>query len=83
MTKKEALRLLEERYGGYCFGDYVGPLCYRMPCKLKYKWGIYWYKINDKNKRYLPSYFTHIYSITEASILRLLVAHQFIEETYK
>jgi hypothetical protein len=80
VTKKQALKLLKQTYGRE---KYIAPLCYTMPDEIWEEWADYWNKINTREKRFMTGYFTHLSSEEENSILRLLVAHQFIEETYK
>jgi hypothetical protein len=58
-------------------------LCYNIPNReLQKAWYNYWDTINNKNWATMTEYFKHDYSIDEATLLRLLVLHQFINEHY-
>ena len=79
ITKQEALRLLENKFGGHIC---VPSLCIFMPYSMLEHWDIYWQKINTEKRPVMSNYFDHNPSFEERALLRLLVAHQFIEETY-
>lgn len=83
LTKEQAYRLLKKKYGNYGFNDMVDGLCISMPKSVAKDFIPYWESMNHKNRSYMWSYFKHYPSREEISILRLLVACQFIEETYK
>ena len=83
LTKKQAYKLLEDKYGNYSFDDYVGGLCVCLPKDLSNYFRKYWRSKNGGNWYFMWDYFSHDASTQETSILRLLVACQFVEETYK
>ena len=86
MTKKRALELLEKKFGD-C--DFIRALCLFMPEELRDDFREYWSKINTDRHISMYSYFGYsgyvafCYSRDELSILRLLTAFFFIEDTYK
>lgn len=90
MTRKKALKLLDERFGNADY--YIYPLCHSMPEELQADFMKYWRKINTSEHLAMSGYFRSfliegVWSCTiwdyEVSTLRLLTAFFFIEDTYK
>lgn len=62
--------------------DGCGQLCNALD-ELNFDWKEYWDEINDEHHTVMIDYFNHLSSREEDTILRLLVLHQFINETYE
>ncbi len=85
MTKEQAYKIIEDQYGGYRRDRYLGPLCLDIRNeKIRKDWRRYWKKIcegyiaiNDPFYYYDPDY------DREVSLTRLMLLHDFIEDTYK
>lgn len=83
MTKSQAYKLVENKFG-YIKPDHnIASLCVSIPIKLDDDWDKYWNSINTERYSSIPKYFNHIHSIEEANTLRLLTLFFFIEDTYK
>ena len=86
LTRKQAEKILEEKFGNVEFGEYVLPLCHFMPRELYDDWEKYWKEINHYGHGFMWQYIDHnarYISNTEKSFLRLLTAQLFIKDTYK
>lgn len=95
MTKAKALKIakkyfdlyVKEKHATTISYSYLTPapcLCYNIPDKeLRMAWNSYWDAINNKNWATMISYFKHNSRSEEATLLRLLVLHQFIDEHYE
>ena len=86
ITRKIALELLEKEFGDADGdADHVRFLCAWLPEKLKSDFWGYWEKINTEKHNSLGMYFgcSFEFEDEELSILRLLTAFFFIEDTYK
>ncbi len=84
MTKKQAYKIIEKKYGDICSAQYVNVLCANCPEPLRSDWQDYWYKINTKHyfsvtRGFRNGYYEHVH----ASLVRLILLHDFIEDTYK
>lgn len=89
LTRKQAERLLEKKFGdvnnlGKLGGCHIGGLCDYLPEELRPDFHKYWEKINTYDMATAWLYFENEPTdYAERSILRLLTAHFFIEDSYK
>lgn len=60
----------------------ISQLCHSLG-ELNPDWQEYWDKINIEHNTLMTDYFNHFSDQEEDTILRLLVLHQFINETYE
>lgn len=83
MTKKQAYKIIEKQYINIECDGYVGPLCFEIKNrKLKRDWCEYWDKINTRDYMFITSYIRSDL-VAERSLIRLMILHDFIEDTYK
>lgn len=94
MTKKKALNIAKRLYEkhvkvrdikryNYVYVTMLPSLCFNIKNKsLRKEWSLYWSTINNRKYSFMTCYFKHDYSKEEATLLRLLVLHQFINEHY-
>mgnify|MGYP001201325471 CR=1 FL=1 len=84
MTKKQAYKIIEKQYGKVDVDDYVSVLCTHCPEQLRYDWISYWNKINTRHYyTVLGGFREGTYEDIHASLVRLILLHHFIEDTYK
>lgn len=89
MTKKEALKILEDKYK-YVDGDVdkVLSLCSNVPHELRNDFQQYWKEINTTHVVFIGSSFDlpggECYDFgVVGSMLRLMILFHFVEDTYK
>lgn len=90
MTKKQAYKIIEKKYGKYdgSWENEIEALCISLPKKLKYQFWRYWDFINTKEHSYIFQAFSDYESSIEekstlVSLTRLIILHHFIEDTYE
>lgn len=83
MTKKQAYKIIEKEYGNYDGSFYIDSLCNYAPKELINDWRRYWYQISTKKHSLVSNVFFRDHEIgILSSLARLMLLHDFIEDTY-
>lgn len=88
LTKKQAEKLLFKEFGHTQPSEYIGGLCCSIPEKLRDDFRLYWSIINTFNYDYISIVISDYDMNTDdyntiVSLARLMIAHDFIEDTYE
>lgn len=86
MTKKQAYKIIKKQYGDYESGDYIPTLCLSIPSELEKDWNKYWDEINTESQAYVSCSFPDEWFDGKDEIIsltRLMLLHDFIEDTYE
>lgn len=93
MTKKQAYKIIKNKYGNFDGTSRIEPLCEFAPRKIREDWCKYWNEIDDDNLILVSEAFSYndddilTFSYNDDGILislaRLILLHDFIEDTYK
>jgi hypothetical protein len=84
MTKKQAYKIIEEQYGDYASIGMIYSLCSFLDYELRSDWCDYWHKINEENHAFISSALDkNKHKDVISSLTRLMLLHDFIEDTYK
>ena len=86
MTKKQAYKIIKKEYGNYKGDYYIPALCLSLPRELKFDFQKYWVEINTEDHTYVSCAFpdSRIANVHDVpiSLARLMLLHDFIEDTY-
>lgn len=84
MTKKQAYKIIENKYGHFDDRSYIGPLCTNAPKELRRDWCEYWNRIIEDRLTTISQRFTLTDKDwgTLSGLTRLILLHDFIEDTY-
>jgi hypothetical protein len=84
MTKDQAYKIIRMKYGIYN-GDYmIEGLCDRIHPLLDADWDVYWNKINNEQVTFISTPLRYLEDKhILASLTRMMILHDFIEDTYK
>lgn len=85
MTKKQAYKIIKKRYDKTNDRSHIQSLCDNCPRQLRKDWVKYWIKINSKRHLVVYSEFAKYGEDSDpmTSLARLILLHDFIEDTYK
>ena len=84
MTKKQAYKIIEKEYKDYDGSFRLYCLCIHAPKMLKRDWCKYWDKINGKKFSLVSDEFLGNPELDVlSSLTRLMLLHDFIEDTYE
>lgn len=86
MTKKQAYKIIKKQYGQYCDSNHpILPLCGGVHPDLDEDWCEYWKNINETGRPYICSPYRNALKDKDilGSLARIMILHDFIEDTYK
>jgi len=84
MTKKQAYKIIEKKYGNYDGTVRIYSLCSYLDYELRSDWCHYWDNINKNGHLFIAEVFDSEEDCKLlGSLARMMFLHYFIEDTYK